>query len=143
MQKVYYAVAEGLVDGRRAPSTRPLRWRTGPSFSGACGRAAQPHGIPGAGTGRRHTLLRVVPITGAHIRSVHFASGHPLAGDSMYGGCPEHMARPALHCGEVSLACRGGCGARSARAPLPEDMRACGIRAKISAFDPFRVLIQM
>ena len=55
--------------------------------------------------GGGHTLLRVVPVTGrTHQIRVHFASrGHPLAGDGMYGGRAEHMARPALHCGAVSV----------------------------------------
>ena len=53
---------------------------------------------------------------------------------SMYGGCPEHMARPALHCGAVSFGLTGEDAARTVHAPLPEDMRAllaaCGIRAE-------------
>ena len=52
----------------------------------------------------------------------------------MYGGCPEHMARPALHCGEVSFGLPGENAAHTVHAPLPEDMRAllaaCGIRAE-------------
>ena len=70
-----------------------------------------------------------------HQIRVHFASrGHPLAGDGMYGGCPEHMARPALHCGAVSFGLTGEDAAHTVHAPLPEDMRAllaaCGIRAE-------------
>lgn len=57
------------------------------------------------------------------------------------------MARPALHCGAVSFGLTGEDAAHTVHAPLPEDMRAllaaCGTGRKISAFDPFRVLIQM
>ena len=120
------------------------------SSASACGRG-QPsrteYRVLARGGG--HTLLRVVPVTGrTHQIRVHFASrGHPLAGDGMYGGCPEHMARPALHCGAVSFGLTGEDAARTVHAPLPEACVRCWRRVasgrKISAFDPFRVLIQM
>ena len=58
--------------GRRAPSTRPLRWRTGPSFSGACAAGGGPaarntgcwHGAEGT------HCCGWCPSRGAHIRSV-------------------------------------------------------------------------
>ena len=84
----------------------------------------------------RYTYIECRLETGrTHQIRVHFASrGHPLAGDGMYGGCPEHMARPALHCGAVSFGLTGEDAARTVHAPLPEDMRAllaaCGIRAE-------------
>ena len=62
----------GWWTGRRAPSTRPLRWRTGPSFSGACAAGGSPaarntgcwHGAEGT------HCCGWCPSRGAHIRSV-------------------------------------------------------------------------
>lgn len=53
-----------------------------------------------------HTLLRVTPATGrTHQIRVHLASiGHPLAGDTLYGGCDALIARHALHCAELWFA---------------------------------------
>ena len=135
---VYYAVAEGLVDGEEGAIDAPIALAHGSIIQRCvCGRG-QPsrteYRVLARGGG--HTLLRVVPVTGrTHQIRVHFASrGHPLAGDGMYGGCPEHMARPALHCGAVSFGLTGEDAARTVHAPLPEDMRAllaaCGIRAE-------------
>ena len=138
VQKVYYAVAEGLVDGEEGAIDAPIALAHGSIIQRCvCGRgraSRTEYRVLARGGG--HTLLRVVPVTGrTHQIRVHFASrGHPLAGDGMYGGCPEHMARPALHCGEVSFGLPGENAAHTVHAPLPEDMRAllaaCGIRAE-------------
>ena len=138
VQKVYYAVAEGLVDGEEGAIDAPIALAHGSIIQRCvCGRgrpSRTEYRVLARGGG--HTLLRVVPVTGrTHQIRVHFASqGHPLAGDGMYGGRAEHMARPALHCGAVSFGLPGEDAARTVHAPLPEDMRAllaaCGIRAE-------------
>ena len=51
------------------------------------------------------TYLHVRLETGrTHQIRVHFASiGHPLVGDTLYGGTREKISRQALHCSEISL----------------------------------------
>ena len=59
-----------------------------------------------------------VPVTGrTHQIRVHFASiGHPLAGDDLYGGSRERIARQALHCARQSFAV-------PVYTPLPDGIR--------------------
>lgn len=51
------------------------------------------------------SLAACVPVTGrTHQIRVHFASiGHPLAGDDLYGGHRDRIARQALHCARQSF----------------------------------------
>lgn len=73
-----------------------------------------------------HTLLALTLETGrTHQIRVHLAYlGHPLAGDSLYGGSTQRISRQALHCGELLLPALPGREAMTLRAPLPADMRA-------------------
>ena len=77
------------------------------------------------------SLLACIPRTGrTHQIRVHMAySGHPLAGDTLYGGDLRYMARHALHCavlrfphpltGELQRVC----------SPLPPDMQTLAAKA--------------
>lgn len=75
VQKCTMPWPRGWWTGRRAPSTRPLRWRTGPSFSGACAAGGSPaarntgcwHGAEGT------HCCGWCPSRGAHIRSVYIS----------------------------------------------------------------------
>lgn len=137
-QKVYYAVAEGLVEGEAGVIDAPIALAQGSIIQRCvCGQgrpSRTEYRVLARGGG--HTLLRVIPVTGrTHQIRVHFASqGHPLAGDDMYGGHREALARPALHCGTVFFRSPGEDAAQAVSAPLPGDMRAllaaCGIRTE-------------
>lgn len=88
------------------------------------------------------SLAACVPVTGrTHQIRVHFASiGHPLAGDDLYGGHRDRIARQALHCARQSFRVPaytkvpGGIRLETpveehartvaVESPLPEDMRA-------------------
>lgn len=51
------------------------------------------------------SVLKVSILTGRthQIRAGMANAGHPLCGDTLYGGSTERIPRPALHCGHVEL----------------------------------------
>lgn len=106
--KLYYAIAQGALPLGEGAIDAPIG-RRGDSIIGRC---VTPEGKPSR---TEYTIIReenglslaaCVPVTGrTHQIRVHFASiGHPLAGDDLYGGSRERIARQALHC--ASKACR-------------------------------------
>lgn len=148
-QKVYYAVAEGMLESDSGAIDAPIALAHGSLIQRCvCGQDRQDaqdgQGRPSRteytvlARGGGHTLLRVVPVTGrTHQIRVHFASiGHPLAGDDLYGGSTAQLARPALHCGELSFLPPEGGARRTFRAALPADLQAllavCGIKDGVS-----------
>ena len=53
---------------------------------------------------------------------MHFSYlGHPLAGDDLYGGSRQHIARQALHCGRVEFVHPVSKAAMRLECPLPPD----------------------
>lgn len=75
-------------------------------------------------TDGEYTLLRLRLFTGRthQIREHMAALGHPLAGDTAYGGGGT-LARPALHSARCEFDHPFGRGRLSFSEPLPEDMR--------------------
>ena len=69
-------------------------------------------------TAGESSLAEITLHTGrTHQIRVHFASiGHPLAGDDLYGGSRERIARQALHCAKQSFAV-------PVYTPLPDGIR--------------------
>lgn len=106
--KCYLALAEGCIAPQTLQINAPIA-RRGDSIIGRCVR---PDGKPSLtrlrvlGCAGGHTLLACQPVTGrTHQIRVHTSHlGHPLAGDTLYGGHPNLMQRHALHC--VSLCYR-------------------------------------
>ena len=74
--------------------------------------------VTGTQAARLRPCAACVPVTGrTHQIRVHFASiGHPLAGDDLYGGSRERIARQALHCARQSFAV-------PVYTPLPDGIR--------------------
>ncbi len=72
-----------------------------------------------------HTLVRVIPFTGrTHQIRVHMAYiGHPLAGDSLYGGSTDWIARQALHCAVLRFTDPQSGRQIELRSPMPRDMK--------------------
>lgn len=73
-----------------------------------------------------YTFLRITLETGrTHQIRVHLASiGHPLAGDSLYGGTLTDCSRHALHCGSMQFPDRFRSAWMTVRCPLPPDFTA-------------------
>ena len=107
VEKLYYAVVEGELPLGKGVIDAPI----GRQAESIIGRCVTPDGKPSR---TEYTIIRAehglslaacVPVTGrTHQIRVHFASiGHPLAGDDLYGGHRDRIARQALHCARQSF----------------------------------------
>lgn len=72
------------------------------------------------------SLLEVTLLTGrTHQIRVHLSYiGHPLIGDTLYGGSTELIRRQALHCGKITVRHPVTDDIIELEAPIPEDIRA-------------------
>lgn len=104
VKKDYYAVACGKIEGSGVIDL-PIR-RENESIIKRCvapdGERAIMH-YEALMHSDRYTLLKLNIETGrTHQIRVHLASkGHPLAGDELYGGNTDDIARQALHCRDI------------------------------------------
>jgi 23S rRNA pseudouridine1911/1915/1917 synthase len=105
VEKTYCAIAEGNMPLGKGAFDAPIG-RRGDSIIGRC---VTPQGKPSR---TEYTVLQsrgglslatCHPVTGrTHQIRVHFSyAGHPLAGDTLYGGHTDKIARHALHCTEI------------------------------------------
>ena len=125
LQKRYYAVVEGVLTGSGTVSAPIAREQA--SIIIRCVRA---DGKPAVTHYRalqhndKYTLLQLRLETGrTHQIRVHMAHiGHPLAGDTLYGGRTDAIDRQALHCGRLILPLVQKTGTVTVGAALPEDM---------------------
>lgn len=124
-RKVYYAAVHGVTDETGTISA-PIA-RKEESIIVRCvrddGQLAVTH-YNRIGYNEKYSLERIYLETGrTHQIRVHFAYiGHPLAGDDMYGGSREDIARQALHCGELSFTEPVTGEEITVKAPLPSDI---------------------
>lgn len=107
VNKVYYAVASGRLDGSGtidAPIAR-CDERLITRMVSEDGDRAVTHWQAIANNADTETLLRITLETGrTHQIRVHFSHiGHPLVGDTMYGTSDSRISRQALHCAEVEF----------------------------------------
>lgn len=107
VQKLYLAVAEGEMPLGPGVVDAPIGLRGGSII----GRCVTPQGKPSrteyrvirAANGL--SLAECTPVTGrTHQIRVHFSYlGHPLAGDTLYGGGRGRIERQALHCARMEF----------------------------------------
>lgn len=111
IEKEYIAIAEGIYEEKRGTVNAPLLRVSGSTIM----RKVDPAGQPSVTHYKveeqytDHTLLSLKLETGrTHQIRVHMAHlGHPLAGDSLYGGKTDLIGRQALHCAKIRCTLNG------------------------------------
>lgn len=135
--KCYIALVEGEMQREDGTISAPIA-RRGDSIIGRCVAA---EGKPSRtdytvlAVGGGYSLLACDPRTGrTHQIRVHLSYlGHPLAGDDLYGGHTEAIARHALHCAVLRFRDPLTGASRRVESALPPDMQRlcaqCGLLA--------------
>jgi len=127
IHREYLAIATGRIEQERgtisAPIGRDPRHSTKRMVTERGDHAVTHFEV--ADRSERSTLVRIRLETGrTHQIRVHFQHiGHPLAGDTLYGGEKMGFSRQALHAGTLSFPHPLNGEQIVAEAPLPEDMR--------------------
>ncbi|WP_051588964.1 RluA family pseudouridine synthase [Ruminococcus sp. NK3A76] len=125
VRKTYYAICEGD-PGSEGVIEIPIRRKSGSVIERECapdGQYAKTI-FKTLKRNERYSLCEVTLETGrTHQIRVHFShTGHPLAGDDMYGGSLLDIPRQALHCGRLKFVSPDENVDVCIEAPLPEDM---------------------
>lgn len=123
--KQYICVAEGIFDKKSGRLDGPIGLEDG-SFIKRCVRADGKPSITDYWVEREfdgRTVLRVSIETGrTHQIRVHMAdAGHPLCGDTFYGGSSRLIGRQALHCERLFFADEGE--QHCVVSPVPDDIK--------------------
>lgn len=130
VERVYLALAGGRLASRTgtidAPIGRASRQRTRMAVSGAASRQARTH-FEVLELLAAETYLEATLETGrTHQIRAHFAAiGHPLIGDTTYGGAEKYgLGRQFLHAHRLTFAHPLSGEAMSFRSELPDDLAA-------------------
>ena len=124
--KCYLAIVQGTLSLGSGRVEAPIA-RRGDSIIGRCVRADGKYSLTEyevLAAGRGHSLLACWPRTGrTHQIRVHMSYiGHPLAGDTLYGGSDAILRRHALHCGIICFVHPLTGENIRVESPLPADM---------------------
>lgn len=127
-RKCYLALVQGAMPLGPGRVEEPIG-RRGDSIIGRCVTPEGKYSLTEytvLASGRAYSLLACTPRTGrTHQIRVHMAYiGHPLAGDTLYGGSDRDIPRHALHCGVIRFTHPWTGQALRAESPLPPDMAA-------------------
>ena len=132
VDKDYLALAEGLLAAEEGLIDAPLLRVPGTTIRRRVDPAGQPsqtrfrllQSFPKLGP-NGHSWLRLKLLTGrTHQIRAHMAYlGHPLAGDSLYGGSTELIGRHALHCAVLRFRQPVTGEELEIRSPLPPDLQ--------------------
>lgn len=127
LEKEYFAIAEGIVFPESGTIDAPLIRVPGSIITrkvDPAGQRAVTH-YQTVLTRNGDTLLSICLETGrTHQIRVHFSHlGYPLAGDSLYGGHTDRIARQALHCGVLRFVHPTTGAKMEISTQLPEDMK--------------------
>lgn len=144
VEKHYLALVAGRVERPEGEIVFALaRSKTKPGRT-----AARPHSAEGREALTRYTVLAsdahrsyldLELVTGrTHQLRAHLqAFGHPIEGDTAYGGTNKHLARPFLHAAALTLPEQGG-ERRTFRSHLPPDLAALLATLLPAAVDPVK-----
>ena len=126
--KCYLAIVQGTLPLGPGRVEAPIA-RRGDSIIGRCVREDGKYSLTEytvLAVGHSHSLAACYPRTGrTHQIRVHMAYiGHPLAGDTLYGGSDAVIHRHALHCGILCFSHPLTGQALRVESPLPADMAA-------------------
>lgn len=134
-QKCYLAIVQGILPLGPGRVEAPIG-RRGDSIIGRCVTSQGKYSLTEyhvLAVGTNHSLVACFPRTGrTHQIRVHMAYiGHPLAGDTLYGGSDREIPRHALHCAVIRFDDPLTGEHRRVDSPLPPDMRALAGREKL------------
>lgn len=107
VNRKYVAIIEGHLADKKGTIHAPIDRKDGSIIERTVsdsGKAAVTH-YSVQQESAAHTLVDVLLATGrTHQIRVHFSyTGHPLAGDDLYGGSTELISRQALHCYHIAF----------------------------------------
>lgn len=127
VEKEYIAIAEGVLPEDSGTITIPIGRVEGSIIL----RKPDPDGQHAVthytviGRTSTHTMVQIRLETGrTHQIRVHFAAlGHPLAGDTLYGGRDDLIPRHALHCAKMAFPHPFTGDPIAVESPLPADMQ--------------------
>lgn len=127
-QKCYLAIVQGSLPLGPGQVEAPIG-RRGDSIIGRCVTPQGKYSLTRytvLAAGRGYSLLACVPQTGrTHQIRVHMSHiGHPLAGDTLYGGPCQGIERHALHCAVLRFAQPMTGQPLRVSCPLPADMQS-------------------
>ena len=126
LNKTYYAICEGELKGSGVID-KPMKLKEDSKMVREVRedgqRAITEYNVIKSDNG--HSLLELVLKTGrTHQIRCHMSYlGHPLAGDDLYGGSLDLIARQALHCGKLTFIHPFTKDIIEVFAPIPEDMK--------------------